>query len=246
MARKSLLVGLVLVLVATFALNLNAPGVRAQDAPTERTITVTGNGTAYGAPNIVVIGLGVDVSNPDVRLALDASSERMNAILQALKDNGVAAEDIRTENFSIYQDYGYAPMEMGQQGQPSYRVSTSVTVTVRDTARVGDLLAAAVDAGANLVNYIQFDIDDRSALQAEARRLAVDDARARAEDLAALMGLAVGDPITVVEGVDYYGGPLARGMGGGGGVAEAAPPISQGQLSVNMTVTITYALVPAR
>ena len=88
------------------------------------------------------------------------------------------------------------------------------------------------------------DIEDRAALQAEARESAVQDAQARAEHLAGLLGMAVGEPLEIIEGGDFYG-PMSIGTGGGGmGFADAAP-ISQGQLSVNMQVTITFALVPA-
>lgn len=246
MAKKSVGMLVAVMMIAALALGVSTPRAQAQGDGPQRTITVTGFGTSYGVPDIVMIGLGVETTNPDVKMALDASSARMNAVLQALKDNGIDPKDIRTENFSIYQDYyGYGPMEMGQEGQPNYRVSTSVVLTVRDAARVGDVLAAAVNAGANIVNYIQFDIEDRTALLDEARSLAVQDARARAEHLAALLGMAVGEPVTVTENGDFYGGVPFRGGGAGGAGADMVPPISQGQLSINMSVTITYVLVPA-
>jgi uncharacterized protein len=241
--KKSLLL-LVTLLLAVSTLWIGAPSASAQGDPVARTITVTGYGTAYGAPDIVMVGLGVEAVNADIKAAMDDTTTRMNAVMQALQNNGVAPEDIRTENFSIWQDYGYGPVEPGQQSEANYRVSTSVTITVRNVDRAGDLLAVAVDAGANVVNYIQFDIEDRGALQAEARGNAVADAQARAEHLAGLLGMAVGEPLEIVEGGDFYGPMYGGGGGGGVGYAEAAP-ISEGQLSVNMQVTITFALVPA-
>lgn len=241
--KKNLLVLVILLLVVS-TLWAGAPKALAQDDVATRTITVTGYGVAYGAPDIVMVGLGVETVNADIRAAMDNTTARMNAVMQALQDNGVAVEDIRTEHFSIWQDYGYGPVEPGMQGNANYRVSTSVAIIVRDVARVGDLLAVAVDAGANIVNYIQFDIEDRAALQAEAREGAVADAQARAEHLAGLLNMAVGGPLEIIEGGDYYGPMLMGGGGGGMGGADAAA-ISQGQLSVNMQVTITFALVPA-
>ncbi|MCD4686940.1 MAG: SIMPL domain-containing protein [Anaerolineae bacterium] len=244
MSTKKNLLLLVTLLLAVSTLWIGAPSANAQGDAAMRTITVTGYGAAYGAPDIVMLGLGVEAVNVDIKAAMDDTTARMNAVMLALQDNGVAVEDIRTEHFSIWQDYGYGPMEPGMQGDASYRVSTSVTITVRNVARVGDLLALAVDAGANIVNYIQFDIEDRAVLQAEARGSAVADAQARAEHLAGLLGMAVGEPLEIIEGGDFYG-PMPMGGGGGGiGFAEAAP-IGEGQLSVNMQVTITFALVPA-
>jgi uncharacterized protein YggE len=162
-----------------------------------------------------------------------------------LEAGGVDAKDIRTESYNIYQDTSQSGPGAPQDAPPIYRVSTSVSVTVRQTDQVGDLLAAAVNAGANNVNYIQFSIEDQTALQSQARQLAVADAHARAEELAGLMGLTLGEPLQVSEsgstGTPLYGK-------GGGGVAYAAavaPPISQGTLSVDMSVTVTYAVSSA-
>jgi uncharacterized protein YggE len=210
------------------------------------TITVTGSGLAYGAPDIARLGLGVEAINADVLTAVDDANGRMNAVIQALQDAGVAAEDIRTENYSIYQERNYGPQGSPADASSVYHVSNTVAITVREIDRVGELLSTAVASGANIVNYMQFDIADRSALESEARDSAVADARARADQLAATLGLAVGRPVRVVENAGgYY--PMYEGMGGGGGggVAASVPPISQGTLSVSMSVTITYAVEPA-
>jgi len=244
MSKKLFLMIVLVVLLATpvlWSATQSADAAPPQQESSQRTITVTGSGTAYGAPDIVTVGLGVETSNADILAAMDDTNARMNAVLQAVQDNGVAPEDIRTDHFSIYQDYSYGgPMEPAVNGQPApaYRVSTGVTVTVRNTDSVGELLSSAVAAGANMVNYIQFDIEDRGALEADARELAVADAQARAAHLAGSLGLTVGEPLSITENTDYYS-PM---MGGGGGLALEAAAISQGTLSVNMSVTITFAL----
>ncbi len=246
--KKALMVvGTLAVLVAVMggALSFRAQPVSAAPQPqageAPRTITVTGYGSAFGAPDIVKLGLGVEIVNADIVAAMDETTARMNAVMDALKAGGVAAEDIRTDHYSIYQDYGYNPAPMGETpSQPQYRVSVGVTVTVRQTETVGQLLATAVQAGANMVNYLQFDIEDRAGLEAEARNLAVSDAQSRAGLLAAALGLSVGEPLTITEGGNVYN-PI--GLGGGGGTAYAdAAPISQGTLRVDMQVTITFAL----
>jgi uncharacterized protein YggE len=248
--KKLFLVALALVLLAAPA----AYGRSAEAAPPQQgstgagdhTVTVTGYGIAYGAPDIVTMGLGVQASNTNILTAMDDTNTRMQAVTQALEDGGVAAEDIRTDNYSIYQDYSKVPQPSGTQGQsqqePTYNVSISVTVTVRDPSKVGDLLSAAVSAGANMVNYIQFDIADRTALESQARTMAVDDAKSRAGELAKLLGMQVGDPLNAVENGGYTPTPMYGG-GGGAVAAAAVPPISQGQLSVSVSVTITFALV---
>ncbi len=218
-----------------------------QESGGQRTITVTGFGVAYGAPDIARVGLGVDAINADIKVAMDDVNARMNAVMAALQGSGIAPEDIRTEYFSIYQDYGYSPyptME-GETPAPQYRVSTSITITIRNTDQVSNVIALAVDSGANIVNYIEFNIEDRTTLQSDARGKAVTDAQARAAELAGLLGLGVGEAVNVTENSDYYT-PMGLGGGGGGGMMDSAQPvISQGQLSVSMAVTVTFALVPA-
>ncbi len=217
-----------------------------QDSTSQRTITVTGNGIAYGQPDVVTVALGAQSSNTDILTAMDDVTSRIQAVMQALSDAGIASDDMRTDNYSIYQDYGQSgPVgPNGSSGTPSYNVSMGLTITVRDPQQVGDLLAKAVSAGANMVNYIQFDIADRAALQSQARSQAVDNAKSRADELAGLLGLQVGEALSVTENGDYN--VPSGGMGGGGAVmAQAAPPISGGTLSVSMSVTITFALVPA-
>lgn len=247
--RKALIGTIAIVMVVVAAIGATGwPAAQVKAAPPQqsgepaRTVTVTGYGSAFGAPDIVTVGLGVNIANADVKAAMDEATARMNAVMEALQAAGIAPKDIRTDQYSIYQDYG--PVGFGEeQGEPLYRVSVGVTVTVRETAKVGELLATAVDAGANMVNYIQFDIADRAALEAEARDLAVADARTRADLLAKAFGLAVGEPLTITEG-GGYAVPMV-GLGGGGMGRVEAAPISEGTLRVDMQVTITFALVPA-
>jgi uncharacterized protein YggE len=242
--RFALLAVILIALVALSAGPVAEAAPPHQDDIPQQTITVTGYGHAYGAPDIVRVGLGVEASDADILVAMEDTNARMNAVMEALQAGGVAAEDIRTDNYSIFQDYGYGgPMGPGEQPAPVYRVSIGVTIVIRDTDSVGELLAAAVGAGANMVNYMQFDLADRASLESEARNLAVADAHDRAAQLAATLGVQLGDPVRVIENSSTYG-PMSAGMGGGGGVglAVSPPPISEGTLSVDMAVTISYIL----
>ncbi len=241
MLKRIMLVAAALVMLAVPVLGsaaLSGGSVAAQEPSGQRSITVTGYGVAYGSPDIARVGLGVETSNTDVQVALEEANTRLSAVIAALREAGIAEADIQTNYFSIYQDY-YGGGPEGR-GEPTYRVSSSVNVRVRDTDQVGELIAEAVDAGANIVNFVEFNIADRAALESDARELAIADARARAEEIASLLGLTVGEPLRVVEGpeVSVMGDFYGRGGAGGAG----APPIEQGALSVSMSITITYAV----
>jgi uncharacterized protein YggE len=212
----------------------------AQDAPAN-TITVTGVGTAAGAPDIAILELGVQTANSDVQAAFTEANSRLNAVRDALLAQGIAAEDLQTLGLSLYQETPYDP----QSGMPSenviYRVQNMLRVTVRDINTAGDIISLAVGAGANAINGLNFSLSDPAALQAQARERAVADARVRAQQLADLTGVSLGAITVVVEG-DSGGSPrpfaamdVAYGMGG-------AAPIETGQLSVTVQVRVTYSI----
>jgi len=246
-AKKLMLAAAALVLLAVPVLGsaaLHSAPAAAQEQPAERSITVTGYGVAYGSPDQARIGLGVETSNADVQSALDETNTRLEAVLSALREAGVADADIQTNIFSIYQDYYGGGTE--ERREPLYRVSSSVTVRVRDTEQVGGLITAAVDAGANVVNVVEFNIADRARLESDARALAILDARARADEIAAALGLTIGEPLRVVEGVEIgnlgaYPG-LSENYGRGGAGGASVSPVERGVLSVHMAITITYAV----
>ncbi len=241
MLKKITLVAAALVMLAVPVLGsaaLSGGSVAAQEPSGQRSITVTGYGVAYGSPDIARVGLGVETSNTDVQVALEEANTRLAAVISALREAGIAEADIQTNYFSIYQDY-YGGSPEGR-GEPTYRVSSSVNVRVRNTDQVGELIAEAVDAGANIVNFVEFNIADRAALESDARELAIADARARAEEIASLLGLTVGEPLRVVEGPEVS--VMSDFYGRGGAGAAGAPPIEQGALSVSMSITITYAV----
>lgn len=235
-------------LLAALALALVAGGAaspaRAQEpADSPRTIQVTGFGSASGAPDVALVQLGVQLFETDLGTAVANANATMEAVIAALVEQGIAREDIRTTNFSIYQESGM-PQPLGAEGaQPPMRyvVNNMVEVKVRDLDQISAVLQAALDAGANNVYGLTFGLDDAAVLEAEARTLAVEDARARAEALAGAFGLEVGDPISIREGADTGISPRIMEAGFGG----AGPVISEGQLSVSMQVTVTFEIAPA-
>lgn len=213
----------------------------AQDHPSN-TLTVTGVGTASGAPDIAILELGVQTINSDVVAAFNEANSRLNAVREALLSQGIAVEDLQTLGLSLYQETPYDP----QTGMPSdrviYRVNNLLRVTIRDVDKAGDIISAGVNAGANTINGLSFSLSDPAALLAEARQKAVADARARAEQLAALTGVTLGAPVVVVEGEAGAPAPFlapqfaAFGMGGSG------TPVETGQLSVTVQVRVTYSI----
>ncbi|MDD2921936.1 MAG: SIMPL domain-containing protein [Anaerolineales bacterium] len=209
--------------------------------PIVRTLNVTGVGQTYLTPDIAYIYIGVHTESPTAADAVSANTAKTVAVTDAIKKAGVAAKDIVTTNFSIYPSQQYNPD--GVVGASVYMVDNTVYVTVRKLDGLGKLLDDVVNAGANNINSIQFDVADRSAAVKEARTKAVDDAKKQAQELADAAGISLGD----IQNINFYdSSPYPApmyGKGGGGAMdASAAAPIQPGQLAVSVNVSITYSI----
>lgn len=216
--------------------------VRAQtQTPPGRTIAVVGMGTVYTAPDIAYLNLGVNVQNPDLAAALKEADTKMNAVVQALKEAGVADADIQTVQYNVFLDNSMGGPQPGDASNtpPNYRALNVARVTVRTTSKVGDLLNAAVKAGANQINGVEFSVKDTKAGESAARKAALDDAKTRATELATNMGGTLGQIVSIEEGnaIDPFPRPFTAeaGVGGAGG-----PAISGGSLQVSVNLLVTF------
>jgi uncharacterized protein YggE len=163
-----------------------------------RTITVVGEGTVKIKPDIAQANIGVEVIRPTVKAASSGAKETMNAVLQALKQQGIDEKDIQTSGFSVWTERPYGPE--GPSGDEAlYHVSNQVAVTIRELETVGTVLDAAIEAGANNIYGVTFSLDDPSQVESEAREKAVADAQAKAQELATLNDVKLGDVVSVSE-----------------------------------------------
>lgn len=194
-------------------------------------ISVSGEGSVDGRPDTAYINLGFVSENKSLTAAQKDSAAKMTAVLNKIKGLGVAEKDIQTSNYNIWRD-----TERGV-----YVVSNDVSVTIRNIASSSKLLDGAVAAGANSVNGISFGIENRAALEKQAREKAIANAKSKADELARITGVAIGAPIAVSEGavsppVMYERNEATADAG------QASTPIEPGQLKVSISVQITYAI----
>jgi uncharacterized protein YggE len=204
-------------------------------------ISVTGEGKAFGAPDIAVLTLGVSALAPSVKDARDQAATAMNGVVDSIKGNGVDDKDIQSTQFSIYPEYDYRGDTQELRG---YRVTNIVTVKIRNIDDTSKVIDDAVAAGGDLtqVQSIDFTIDDPDKLQDEARAEAVKDAQTKAERLADLAGVKLGKPISISE----YGAvpplPLSRGAGAAELDGGAPTPIELGEMEVTLDIQVIYAI----
>jgi uncharacterized protein YggE len=226
-----------LALLAT-ALAFDAPDARA-DEPEKRTLTLAATGMVKTTPDKVDITTGVTSEGQTARAALDRNTQAMSKVVDGLKAAGIDPKDIQTTNFSVSPVY-----EQRKDGQPAfitgYRVSNSVHITVRDTAKLGDILDQVVTLGANQIGSISFGVSEPEALKDEARKQAMREAIANAKLYAEAAGVELGPVLTIAE---EDGGYVPRYA------AEAAPmamskaaPIEAGTATIEARLRVTWEL----
>ncbi|MCK5133977.1 MAG: SIMPL domain-containing protein [Candidatus Sabulitectum sp.] len=216
-------------------------GVAGQYQPYPPSVSVTGIGTAVGVADMAVINFNIDVSDIDAGSAVDEATELAESAIAAAAELGVSEEDIETVGYSLYMEEEYDYNTYEYTGENIYHLTHSFSVKVRDIDQAGDVLAALVRGGATSVGGINFTISNRGELIAEARDLALIEARATAEQLAEGLNISLGDPVSVSEWIDYYGYDN-YGYGGYDDYYYDSPPISPDNSSVTLNVSVSYAI----
>lgn len=206
-------------------------------------LTVQGTGRSSVAPDMATISVGVTTQAPTAAQAMSDNAGKQQAVIDALKAAGIAAEDLQTQglNLSPVQHY---PGENQPPVISGYQAQNIVSARVRDLGNLGPLLDAAVAAGATDVQSVSFSREDSAAAEDEARREAITEARRRAEVMAAAAGMRLG-PLVSLSDAPVSTGPSpvmyaqdARAMG-------AATPVETGRMMLSADVTAVYAMVPA-
>jgi hypothetical protein len=203
-----------------------------------RYIIVVGQGEATFEPDMARIILGVEVSDPDVMNAVNEANTTTANMIAALAEAGVADGDIQTMDYNVRTTGPAVDGPPAPDAAERYVVESRIRVTVRDLDDLGDVLSAAIGAGANQVFALSLSAADTAPLQAEARERAVQDAQERAQAYAQLYGVEVGAVVSVSEIVGAVGMPFADGMGG----AAGPPPVAPGEGTFTAQVQVVYEL----
>lgn len=230
--------GLVAVL-ALAACSAGAPAASGSNQPQPRTISVQGSGKVTLAPDVAYVFVGVESRSDNVGDALNANNAKAQAISATLKELGIEDKDIQTSGFNIFPNQQYDPE--GKLVKTEYVVNNTVNVTVRDLTLLGKLLDAVVRSGANSINGITFDIFDKQAAVAQARSLAIADAKAQAEAIAKDAGVTLGNVMSV--SVYSSGGqPVYDAKGGVGAVMNSQVPVSAGSIILSVDASMSFEI----
>ncbi|MDD5152601.1 MAG: SIMPL domain-containing protein [Candidatus Pacebacteria bacterium] len=220
------------------------------------TISVSGDGEVYAAPDIATVSFTVTEESKKVADAQDKVTTKVKTALTAIRSLGVADKDIKTENYSSYPKYEYrqggtvvcmsldCPSPVSKQVLVGYEVSQYVSITVRDLDSVNSVVDALGTAGVTNMQGPDFAIDKQDAFKADARKQAIDKAKEKAKVLARDLGVSLVRIVSFSEGGDYpvYYDRAMMSSGKGVSAPQALPELPQGQEKITSQVTITYEI----
>ena len=205
-------------------------------AAMETGVRVVGSGQVNAAPDVLRVSFSVEHVAPDVAAAVARVGERTDAVIAALREQGVDMSAIGTTTVNIYQEY------REPETSPGYRGSHMLTVTTKDLTSFGRLLNAAVDAGGNSLGLqaLEFDIEDKTELLTRARELAFRQARTKAEELAGLAGYSLGS-VSLISETHGFTPIRETAMLASGKAFDSAVNVVPGGQDVQVTLEVHFS-----
>jgi len=221
-----------------------APSMVSAPPGVTRTVAVDGVGVVSGVPDTVTLSLGVSVEGDSAAAALASANSKANALIDTLTGAGVAKTDIQTGYVSVWPRY----RDMSQDVD-GYWASNSVNAVLHEIDRAGAVIDAATDAVGDGITMggVSFSIDDTSGLYTQARKMAIDEAKRRAGELAGAAGVSVGAVMSINESaqeIPYratYDSRSASTVAAAGGAAPM--PIEPGKQELQLRVQVVFELV---
>lgn len=216
----------------------------AQAEDSRRSITTTGNGVVIAQNNRAVMYLAVETMSPDAKQAAQDNANIMTKVKHAVIGAGAAPDKIKTDNYTMYPVYEY---DKGKVKSRKYEVNNRMKVVVEDLTKAGAVMDAAISAGANRIENIMFTVRNPGKYKDDALREAAQDARRKADIIAASLGKTVTNIISVTDNsvrVSPRNYMMNARMAGGNDMAESATtPMEGGDAKVESSVTVVFEIV---
>jgi uncharacterized protein YggE len=233
-------VALVLLAGAVGSALLPHTGAAAQEKELQGSMNVSGRAVVTGTPDIAYISLGVETRNESAQQAARENAELMTNVMAALKELGLTEADLSTSGYNVYS---YQQSNRSDSSAPPityYVVHNRLDITVKDLDMVGEVIDTAIGAGANQVQSVSFDIQDKQAMQIQALENAVAQARMKGEALARAAGVTLGGIKVITEQntsyIPYTDTAALRSFA----VAEAKTQITPGDVEVSAEVYVEF------
>lgn len=235
---------LILVLLIMIIAFLGASINEKNQTSENQVITVSGTGEVYASPDVGLINVSVRTEARDVATATNENTTKMNDVLSFIKSQNVQENDIKTTGFNINPVYAWED-KTGRRTLTGYEVTQTINVKIRDLTKVGVIISGATEKGANDVSSLSFIVDDDEKIKEEAKALAIANAKEKAKNLEAALGVKMVKIINFSESTynpNYAAYDYSYKIESSSAGAVAAPSIQTGQNKITSNVTITYAI----
>lgn len=203
------------------------------------TFNVTGEGKVSIKPDVATVTVGISVSAPTVKEAQDQINANINKVSQGIKSLGISDKDIQTTNYNINPNYDY---KTSIQQITGYSANTNLLIKVRNLDNVNSVLDTATKMGANQVGGVNFDVDDKTKAENEARAKAVANAKTKAIDAAKIAGFRLGKIVNYQENSNDFPRPVSMLFSAMEAKTTAPTQVEPGSTDITITVTLSYEI----
>jgi uncharacterized protein YggE len=204
-----------------------------------RTISVSGIGRVFVAPDLVDLRFGVTITAAKIGKARSEAAAAMTAVIAGLKGAGIADRDLQTSVVSVNPAYDYSGSTPKLVG---YTITNLVAATLRDVSKLGDAVDGALEAGATSIDRLEFGVSNRSEVEQEARGKAIEDARAKAEVLAKAADVALAGVASIAETGAAVPYPAQFAEMKTMAARDASTPVETGMNEISVGVSVTFLI----
>jgi uncharacterized protein len=217
-------------------------------------LTVSGSATVKVIPDEVIILLGVESENDVLEKAKEENDRVIKQVLKFANDQGVDSKNIQTDYVRIYPYVDYGPTGDPLKGVKKFKAYQSLSVTLKDLKKYDALITGLVKLGINTIQDVNFKTSDLTKYREQARTLALQAAKDKAQKMAKDLGITLGSIKKVDEDTSDLGfPPIPLGgrynmmdnkmaMEASQGAAGNDPTLAPGQISVKAYVSLSYEI----
>ena len=202
-------------------------------------INVSGEGRVKVAPDQASISISIETKGTKASDVKGENDKKMDAILKFIKKSTIAKEDFQTQRVSLNPNYDY------EKKKHNYIATQSLQILLRDLSKYDELMEGLVNEGINRIDNVEFKSSKKTQLQSDARKLAVKDAKAKAEDFVSVLGQKVGKAILISDNSQSYNPhPILYAMKSMAMDGAEAPreTLAVGEIEITANVSVSFIL----
>ena len=215
--------------------------VQSQEIKPIPMINVSGEGKIKIIPDQAAISISVETKGAKATEVKKENDSKIDAVLKYIKKMNIAKEDFQTQRVNLYPNYDY------EKKKSNYMATQTVVILLRDLNKYDALMDGMVDVGINRIDNVEFKSSKMDALQSDARKLAMQNAKAKAEDFVSVLNQKVGKAMTISDNTQTYFPPrpmyemktMAMADGGGGAPRET---LATGEIELVVNVSVSFVL----